>query len=568
MTLHPLSVRLIPILTALLVALTCSVSEGASLQFDGTAGSITLHNAGARQQLVVSRTVNDRPVDVSADVTFQVEPQTIASVDKTGFVTPLANGKAVITARLGEDTATIPVIVSSVEKERDISFPNDIIPQLTRAGCNSGACHGTPSGKNNFRLSLLGFEPESDHEFLTKESRGRRIFPPAPDESFVLRKASGIVPHGGGARIKHGSDEYRLLRRWIAEGLPYGPANDPVVERIEVSPTSRVIAQKASQQLVVTAYFSDGTTRDITRVAEYKANQPDRCEVDHHGRVHIKDRTGTTSVMIRFQEHVSVFMATVPLGQPTPNLPEPANFIDQHVFAKLKTLGLPPSGECDDSTFLRRTTLDLTGRIPTLAETQEFLASKEANRRTAKIDQLLDSVGYAQLFANKWSGILRNKSEGGLEQVSRETHGFYDWIQASLNANKPFDQSPPSWSPLAETRPRTRRCRGTGRCRIPKTRWQTSLRYFWECEFSALSVTIIRTKNGARMTTTVSRRSSRRSVAKKFARCRKTTSCITSEFWRWPGTRITTSMSDRLRWMLPPLTSPLNAIHDSIFPNG
>ena len=435
-----MSVRLIPILTALLVALTCSVSEGASLQFDGTAGSITLHNAGARQQLVVSRTVNDRPVDVSADVTFQVEPQTIASVDKTGFVTPLANGKAVITARLGEDTATIPVIVSSVEKERDISFPNDIIPQLTRAGCNSGACHGTPSGKNNFRLSLLGFEPESDHEFLTKESRGRRIFPPAPDESFVLRKASGIVPHGGGARIKHGSDEYRLLRRWIAEGLPYGPANDPVVERIEVSPTSRVIAQKASQQLVVTAYFSDGTTRDITRVAEYKANQPDRCEVDHHGRVHIKDRTGTTSVMIRFQEHVSVFMATVPLGQPTPNLPEPANFIDQHVFAKLKTLGLPPSGECDDSTFLRRTTLDLTGRIPTLAETQEFLASKEANRRTAKIDQLLDSVGYAQLFANKWSGILRNKSEGGLEQVSRETHGFYDWIQASLNANKPFDQ--------------------------------------------------------------------------------------------------------------------------------
>lgn len=440
MTLHPRSVRPVPILTAFILALAYSVSEGAALQFDGAAGSIALHNAGARKQLVVSRTVGGRPVDVTADVILLVKPSTIASVDETGFITPLANGRAVITARLGDETATIPVVVSSVEKERDISFPNDIIPQLTRAGCNSGACHGTPSGKNNFRLSLLGFEPESDHEFLTKESRGRRIFPPAPDESFVLRKAGGIVPHGGGARIKPGSDEYRLLRRWIAAGLPYGPANAPVVERIEVSPTSRVIAQKASQQLVVTAYFSDGTTRDITRVAEYKANQPDMCEVDHHGRVHIKDRTGTTSVMIRFQEHVSAFMATVPLGQPTPNLPKPANFIDQHVFAKLKTLGLPPSGECDDSTFLRRVTLDLTGRIPTLAETQEFLASKEANRRTAKIDQLLDSVGYAQLFANKWAGILRNKSQGGLEQVSRETHGFYDWIQASLNANKPFDE--------------------------------------------------------------------------------------------------------------------------------
>ena len=169
------------------------------------------------------------------------------------------------------------------------------------------------------------------------------------------------------------------------------------------------------------------------------------CEVDHHGRVHVKERTGTTSVMIRFQEHVCAFMATVPLGQPTPNLPTPANFIDQHVFAKLKTLGLPPSGECDDSTFLRRLTLDLTGRIPTLAETQEFLASKDASRRTAKIDQLLDSVGYAQLFANKWAGILRNKSQGGLEQVSRETHPPFSplpptSIQASLNANKPFDK--------------------------------------------------------------------------------------------------------------------------------
>ena len=230
---------------ALIVTLSCSVSEGATLQFAGTAESISLHNAGTRQQLVVSRIVNGQPVDVTADVRFQVEPLTIASVDKTGVVTPLTNGQAVITARLGEDAAKIPVVVSSVEKERDISFPNDIIPQLTRAGCNSGACHGTPSGKDNFRLSLLGFEPESDYEFLTKESRGRRIFPPAPDESFVLRKASGIVPHGGGARIKYGSDEYRLLRRWIAAGLPYGPANDPVVERIEVLPTSRVIAQKA-----------------------------------------------------------------------------------------------------------------------------------------------------------------------------------------------------------------------------------------------------------------------------------------------------------------------------------
>jgi hypothetical protein len=402
--------------------------------------AVMLQDGEARQQLLVTLTNAGPDRDLTATVEYSVVPVGIVKVDAHGFASPIANGAAVVTARADGISATIPITVTSIETVRPISFPNDIIPQLTRAGCNGGACHGTPSGKNNFRLSLLGFEPADDHEFLTRESRGRRIFPPAPDESFVLQKASGSVPHGGGARIKQGSAAYKLLRRWISEGLPYGPANDPVVERIEVSPASRIVAQKASQQLVVTAYFSDGTTRDITRVAEYKANQPDMCEVDHHGRVLVKNRTGTTSVMIRFQKHVSAFMATVPLGKPTPDLPTPANFIDEQVFAKLKTLGLPPSGECDDSTFLRRVTLDLTGRIPTLAEAQWFLASKDADRRTAKIDQLLDSVGYAQLFANKWSGILRNKSQGGLEQVSRETHGFYDWIQASLNANKPFDQ--------------------------------------------------------------------------------------------------------------------------------
>ena len=415
-------------------------AESVGLRFEGVSDKLHLATSGARKQLVVTQSAGIRELDVTGKVTFQVQPQGIAVIDESGFVVPLANGEGTITVRLGEDSASISLMVSDVEKERAISFPNDVIPQLTRAGCNSGACHGTPSGKNNFRLSLLGFEPIRDHEFLTKESRGRRTFPSAPDQSFLLQKASGIVPHGGGARIRKNSAEYNLLRRWIAAGMPYGPKSDPTVERIEVAPTSRVIDQGESQQLVVTAFFSDGTQRDITRVAEYKANQPDMAEVDHHGRVHILDRTGTTSVMIRFQEHVSAFMATVPLGKPTPNLPTPTNFIDEHVVARWKTLGLPPSGECDDSTFLRRVTLDLTGRIPTVDETNEFLDSTDSDKRAKKIDALLVSVGYAELFANKWAGILRNKTNGGLDQVSRETYGFHAWILASLNSNKPFDK--------------------------------------------------------------------------------------------------------------------------------
>jgi len=403
------------------------------------AAAVTLSAPGARQQLLVTR-FTDQATDVTRDARYRVEPAGVVRVGDTGFVTPLANGSAVITVRTPNASATISATVTGFDRPRPISFPNDIVPQLTRAGCNSGACHGTPSGKNNFRLSLLGFEPRADYDFLTKESRGRRIFPTVPDASLLLRKASGSVPHGGGVRLKRFGPEYKLLRRWIVEGLPYGPPDDPAVERIVVTPADRIVARQASQQLTVTAFFDDGTTRDITRVAEYKANQPDMCQVDHHGLLRFKNRTGTTSVMIRFQEHMAAFMATIPLGKPTPNLPQPRNFVDRRVFEKLTTLGLPASGGCDDATFLRRVTIDLSGRLPTLEETKSYLASQDATKRAAKIDQLLDAPGYADLFANKWAAILRNKSSGGLDQVSRETFGFHGWIRDSLTNNKPFDQ--------------------------------------------------------------------------------------------------------------------------------
>ncbi|MEO1998884.1 MAG: DUF1549 domain-containing protein, partial [Planctomycetaceae bacterium] len=432
------------ILHGMLTAAVCCVSFGDDkirLTAVGQPGqdAVTLSDPGARQQLLVTRSTT-RATDVTRDAEYILEPTGVVRVDATGFVAPIANGTTLITVRTQDASTTISATVTGMESPRPISFPNDIVPQLTRAGCNSGACHGTPSGKNNFRLSLLGFEPQSDYDFLTKESRGRRIFPTAPDASLILRKASSNVPHGGGARMKPFGPEYNLVRRWIAEGLPFGPDDDPIVQRIEISPTDRVVAYHSSQQLVVTAFFNDGTARDITRVAEYKANQPDMCQVDHHGLVHFKARTGTTSIMVRFQEHMGAFMAMIPLGRPTPNLPQPRNFVDQRVFEQLTTLGLPASGECDDATFLRRVTLDVSGRIPTLQETKSFLASQDANKRAAKIDRLLAGPGYADLFANKWAAILRNKSSGGLDQVSRETFGFHGWIRANLTANKPFDR--------------------------------------------------------------------------------------------------------------------------------
>ncbi len=413
-----------------------------SISLPGHATEIKLSDSGAHQQLIITaQRENDLPYDVTRLVKYKVIPTGIVSVDDQGYVVPVANGTALISIELdGALSITVPVTVSSLEVSRPVSFSNDVIPHLTRAGCNSGACHGTPAGKNNFRLSLLGFEPIGDYEHITVELRGRRIFPAAPEESLLLRKACGDVPHGGGARIEKGSEGYNLIKRWIAEGLRFDPSTERVVERIEVFPADRVVLRDSSQQLRVTAFYTDGTTRDITHVADYEANQPMMCEVDGHGLMQFQQMTGTTSVMIRFQEKMASFMAIIPLGKPTSEFPNTINFVDELTFAKLKTLGLPASKICDDSTFIRRVTLDLTGRLPTVEETTTFLASSDPRKRAKKIDALLESPGYADQFANKWAGILRNKANGSLAWVSRETHAFHSWIWESMNRNKPFSQ--------------------------------------------------------------------------------------------------------------------------------
>ena len=428
------------LLTAAAVTGASAESSRLEIRARGRQSSVDLVGPEDRQQLAVTlRERRDVERDATREAKFVAKPEGIVAVSKGGFVTPLATGEAIITIQLGNTTASIPAKVSSFETPQPLSFPNDSVPLFTRAGCNGGACHGKPAGQNGFKLSLLGFEPRSDYEFLTRESRGRRISPAAPEQSLFLRKGFGDMGHAGGVRLEKGF-EYDLIKRWIAEGLPYGAKHDPTVERVEVFPKNRVVARGVSQQLVVTAFFSDGSQRDVTRAVEFRANQTAMAEVDHQGLVTFQELPGTTSIMVRFQERVDAFMATIPLGAPTPTFPQPSNFVDEEIFAKLKTLGLPPSGICDDATFLRRVTLDLTGRLPTIEETREFLDSSSADKRARKIDALLDSAGYADLFAGKWAGILRNKAGRNLEQVARETYAFHDWIREGLLRNKPFDR--------------------------------------------------------------------------------------------------------------------------------
>jgi len=326
----------------------------------------------------------------------------------------------------------------NAKAEQPINFALDVVPVLTKYGCNSGGCHGKSGGQNNFRLSLLGYEPWNDHEWLVRQSRGRRLSPAAPESSLLLMKAVGDIPHEGGSRLEKNSPHYDTIVQWIKQGMSYDPENAVKVERLEVTPPELVVEPNSEQQLAVTAHFNDGTSRDITDIALYEANQGDMAEVDEQGHITFGDTTGTTSVMIRFQEHVSVFRATIPLGAKIEQLPPPNNFIDEKIFTKLSLLGLPPSPAADDPTFLRRVSVDIAGRLPTAEETKIFLTSNAPDKRAKKIDELLASPDYAAYFAQKWAGILRNKR--AKDTYQRGTFAFHEWLRTSLADNKPFDQ--------------------------------------------------------------------------------------------------------------------------------
>ncbi|MCP4811952.1 MAG: DUF1549 domain-containing protein, partial [Planctomycetaceae bacterium] len=275
----------------------------------------------------------------------------------------------------------VSVKVTNIAVDLPVNFPNQVVPIFTKFGCNSGGCHGKSGGQNGFRLALLGFEPAEDFEYLVKEGRGRRLFPAAPDRSLLLLKASAKSPHGGGHRIAVDSPAYRLIYRWIEQGMPYGNPDDPTVARIEVYPKERLMGRDATQQVIVVAHYTDGSTKDVTRTTQFDSNDTEMAEVDVTGLVTTAKLTGSVAVMARYMGQVGVFRATIPLGIEVTKLPATKNLVDKQVFAKLKSLGMPSSQVCDDATFLRRVTVDIAGRLPTQAESEAFLADQSADKR-------------------------------------------------------------------------------------------------------------------------------------------------------------------------------------------
>lgn len=401
---------------------------------------VVLRGRDARWQLLVTaRDSTDAAHDVSHDVRYTAEPSEIVRISSTGLAVPLQAGTVTVTATAPTGLqASQTMEVVKFDTDEPVNFPNQVVPIFTKLGCNGGGCHGKAAGQNGFRLSLLGFEPQDDYEFLVRESRGRRVVPSFPDHSLLLTKAVAHVPHGGGQRMEEDSHEYRLLRRWIAQGMPYGSDDDPRVTGIEVVPGDRVMTRNSRQQLTVLARYSDGRVEDVTTTAQYESNDTEMANVDARGVVTTGELAGDATVMARYQGEVAVFRATLPLSNQPPELPQPRNFIDEAVFAKLRQLGIPASPRCDDPTFIRRVTLDLAGRLPTVEETQNFVADPNPDKRDVLIERLLASEDHADYFAGKWSIILRNRRNN--EAFKYGSFAFHHWIRQQMYHNRPYDE--------------------------------------------------------------------------------------------------------------------------------
>lgn len=329
------------------------------------------------------------------------------------------------------------LLLPALSQAAEMSFERDVMAAITKAGCNVGGCHGNQSGKASFKLSLWGSDPDFDYDALTRDFFGRRIDTFAPDQSLLLLKGSAAIAHEGGQRFPKDSLEYKVLRDWIAAGAKRDSANAPKAVKLEVTPLERIlIAPAKSFNIKATATFSDGTKRDVTRIATYAPASP-KATVSIEGKVELQN-DGETSVLVRYlNQHVSVRTASLPNKPFKWSSPAGNNYVDQHVFAKLQKMRLNPSALCSDHEFIRRAYLDLHGLLPTAEQARQFTADKDPQKRSQLIDQLLEQPEYADFWALKWSDLLRNE-EKSLDR--KGVQAFHSWIRQSFAENKPLDQ--------------------------------------------------------------------------------------------------------------------------------
>lgn len=321
------------------------------------------------------------------------------------------------------------------------SYLKDVAPILNKAGCTSGPCHGAAKGKNGFKLSLRGYDPQFDYEALLYDLSGRRFNRAEPGKSLMLAKPTQEIPHGGGQRFEQSSTYYKTIFNWIAQGVPFGDPLKDVVSALAVEPLDIAMAKPGEKlALKVMATYLDGTTRNVTREATIESNTPDVARIDTVQATVAGERTGEATLLIRYAGKY----ATIPVAvlNPKPGFAwKPLaqyNYIDQLIDAKLQKMKLQPSGLVDDAAFLRRISLDLTGQLPAPDEVRAFVSDTTPGKlkRSKKIDQLMARPSYVDEWTMKWGDLLQSSRKFLGE---KGTYGFREWIHESLAANKPYD---------------------------------------------------------------------------------------------------------------------------------
>lgn len=394
----------------------------------------------ARQQLIAEGTAGDHQEDWTRATEWSSSDPKVATVDEHGLVRPAGNGEARITGRAKGLEANIVVRVKDAHAPFTWSFRNHVIPVMTKMGCNQGACHGALAGKNGFKLTLRGYDPEVDFATLTRQSTGRRVSPADPTASLILLKPSFTIPHGGGKRFAKDSLEYRVIEEWIAAGAPPPTPADAEIRGLEVFPAAATLAPGAEQQLVVRAKYSDGHMDDVTRWVKFSSSNEGVATVDDWGHVKMNG-SGEAAVTLWYSSRVLYSRLSVPFpnqisGDAYERFPR-HNFIDDLVLAKLKSLHIAPSKIADDATFLRRAYLDAAGILPTSEEVENFLADKSPDKRAKAVERLLERDEFVDYWAYKWSDLLLVSSR---RLNSTAMWAFYDWIRESVKENKPWNK--------------------------------------------------------------------------------------------------------------------------------
>ncbi|WP_435018934.1 DUF1549 domain-containing protein [Tundrisphaera sp. TA3] len=401
--------------------------------------AIRLDGASDRAQISVSIASGDGTTrDVSSSARLTISPPDVASASGSGLITPRADGRAEIRVEADGLATTIPVEVRRAGVERAPSYRLDVLPLLSRAGCNAGACHGNIHGKGGFRLSLRGDDPEFDLLAMTRDGFGRRADLIDPARSLLVRKPTGQDPHEGGVRFAPGSPEAAALLGWIGRGARDDREDAPRLVRLDVEPSARILPfPSLRQQLVVLATFSDGSRRDVTHQASFDVNDPAQVAVGPDGVVEAR-RPIEATVAVRFLDGRGVSRLAFLPDRQTPSEfgPEPTNPVDVAVFAKLRAHKIRPSEPAGDATFLRRASLDLLGILPTADEARAFLADADPDKRVKLVDRLLARPEFADFWALKWADLLRNEDR---TMGPKGLWTFQRWLRDQIAADVPLD---------------------------------------------------------------------------------------------------------------------------------